>query len=57
MTLNPEVQNIIDAMAKAEAEGQPQAHQMSPKEARQFYFDPRGAVISEPPQVDLVADI
>ena len=30
MTLNPEVQNIINAMAKAEAEGQPQAHQMSP---------------------------
>ena len=57
MTLNPEVRNIIDAMAKAEAESQPQAHQMSPKEARQFYFDPRGAVTSEPPQVDLVADI
>ncbi len=57
MTLNPEVQNIIDAMAKAEAEGQPQAHQMSPKEARQFYLDTRGAVTPEPPQVDLVADI
>ena len=34
MTLNPEVRNIIDAMAKAEAESQPQAHQMNPKEAR-----------------------
>ncbi|MBT3990954.1 MAG: alpha/beta hydrolase [Rhodospirillaceae bacterium] len=57
MSIDPQVQTVIDAVAKAEAEGSPQAHEMSPEDARQFYIDTRGAVTPEPPEVAFAADI
>jgi acetyl esterase len=57
MTIDPQVQAILDAITLAEANGRPQAHEMSPQEARQFYLDTRGAVSPEPQDVDFVAEI
>lgn len=57
MTVDPQVQAVIDAVTKAEAEGRPQSHELSPEGARQFYFETRGAVTPEPPDVALSVDI
>ena len=57
MTIDPQVQVVLDAIAKAEAEGRPQSHEMTPQDARQFYLDTRGAVSPPPEDVEFVADI
>jgi len=57
MTIDPQVQAVIDAMEQAEAEGRPQAHELGPEGARQFYIDTRGAVSPEPPDVAHLAEL
>lgn len=57
MAIDPQVQIILDAAAKAEAEGRVQVHEVRPQDARQLYLDSRGAVSPEPQEVAFVADI
>ena len=57
MAIDPQVQIILDAAAKAEAEGRVQVHEVRPQDARQLYLDSHGAVSPEPQEVAFVADI
>jgi acetyl esterase len=57
MTVDPEAQIVIDAVAKAEAAGRPRFEQMTPAEARALYRDTRRALTPEPPDVAHVEDL
>ncbi len=54
MALDPQASFILDAVAKAEADGRPRMETLSPDAARRMYRDARGAMSPEPPEVGQV---
>ncbi len=57
MTIDPQAQTILDAMAQAEAEGRPKFETMSPDEARRQFRETRPGVTPDAPDVAHVEDL
>jgi len=57
MTVNPQAQVLLDAAAKAEAEGVPTPQELGPVGLRDVFKKTRGALTPEPPDVGHVEDV
>ncbi len=57
MTIDPQAQAVLDAIAQAEAAGRPKSETLEPDAARQQYRETRAAVTPEVPEVALSEDL